>query len=129
MNAITVKQLRGTFAMTVRAAQGAGIDTSHWTLVEGSATYSYAYRIADVDPQTGGQSTPKGMMGGNLGYTRREAMSALSGMREAFYAVEAATRYRCGKCGMTASTDDLSVIGRNCSASDFNDAHEMALSK
>ena len=33
--------------------------------------------------------------------------------------------YRCETCGMTAHTDDLTVIGRNCFATDFEHAHVM----
>lgn len=34
--------------------------------------------------------------------------------------------YQCDHCGVTANTDDLTVIGRNCAASDFNNPHTMA---
>lgn len=34
--------------------------------------------------------------------------------------------YVCIRCGMETHTDDLSVIGRNCWASDFERAHVMA---
>lgn len=33
--------------------------------------------------------------------------------------------FACQDCGMTTATDDLTVIGRNCSASAFERAHRM----
>lgn len=33
--------------------------------------------------------------------------------------------YRCTQCGMRDRTDDLTVIGRNCSATNFERAHIM----
>lgn len=35
------------------------------------------------------------------------------------------TRYVCVRCGMVADTNDLTVIGRNCPATDFEHAHHM----
>jgi hypothetical protein len=34
-------------------------------------------------------------------------------------------KFACQDCGMTTATDDLTVIGRNCSASAFERAHRM----
>jgi hypothetical protein len=34
-------------------------------------------------------------------------------------------KFRCTKCGMETETDDLTVIGRNCSATAFEEAHNM----
>jgi len=34
-------------------------------------------------------------------------------------------KFECSKCGMKTKTDDFSVIGRNCSATDFEEAHDM----
>lgn len=33
--------------------------------------------------------------------------------------------YRCQRCGMTTANDDLSVVGRNCSATAFEKPHVM----
>lgn len=33
--------------------------------------------------------------------------------------------FACTQCAMITTTDDLTVVGRNCSASDFAEAHRM----
>lgn len=79
--------VRAAFGRAAVAATGAGIDSSRWSLVEGSTTYGRAFRLVEVDPCTGSHSTPSTLWDTYLGMTRRDALHRLDGMRVAFGAV------------------------------------------
>lgn len=85
--ATSAADLRAAYARVVHAAEAAGLDTSRWTLVEGSEPYGRAYRLHERDETTGGLSTPRHLQDNVLGMTRADAERTLTGMRSAFLAV------------------------------------------
>lgn len=81
---VSTSDLNHTFARAKHAAESVGLDTSCWVMQDGGATY--AYRLFERDPQTGGLSD---LLGDNgfLGMTRREADASLDAMARAWRAV------------------------------------------
>lgn len=54
---ITPSQMQTLFSNLSDAASAVGVDTSRWELVQGSSTYRRAWKVVNVDPETGRRPT------------------------------------------------------------------------
>lgn len=86
----TLRDVRAAFANVKRVAESIGVEhADRWVLQEGSATYGYAWRICERDPQTGGHRA-----GESLGMTRAEAERSLRGIAHGLIIGAEVTRER-----------------------------------